>query len=214
MSVAVSARGADEELPRRRPHGRGPARRRSRRSSRASWWRSSALRARASRRCCTCSAASTVPTPATIEVGGRRIDRLSPGGARRVPQPDDRLRLPVPPAAARLHRARERHAAGTDRGPAIRASSRGGRAALLDEVGLAERRDHFPSQLSGGEQQRVALCRALLLEPPLLLADEPTGNLDPAAAEPVFELLRALAERHGTTAVLVTHNPELARALC
>jgi lipoprotein-releasing system ATP-binding protein len=82
---------------------------------------------------------------------------------------------------------------------------------LLGEVGLAERLDHFPNQLSGGERQRVALCRALLLEPPLLLADEPTGNLDPATGEQVFELLRAMATRHGTTMVLVTHNPELAR---
>ena len=83
--------------------------------------------------------------------------------------------------------------------------------ARLQEVGLAERLDHFPSQLSGGERQRVALCRALMLAPPLLLADEPTGNLDPATGEQVFELLRALATRHGTTMVLVTHNPELAR---
>lgn len=82
---------------------------------------------------------------------------------------------------------------------------------LLEEVGLEERLDHFPNQLSGGERQRVALCRALLLEPPLLLADEPTGNLDPATGEQVFELLRAMALRHGTTMVLVTHNPELAR---
>ncbi len=82
---------------------------------------------------------------------------------------------------------------------------------LLLEVGLAERLDHFPSQLSGGERQRVALCRALALEPPLLLADEPTGNLDPASGETVFELLVALQARHGTTGVLVTHNPEIAR---
>ena len=81
---------------------------------------------------------------------------------------------------------------------------------LLLEVGLGERLDHFPNQLSGGERQRVALCRALLLEPPLLLADEPTGNLDPAAAEQVFELLLDLQRRHRTTTVLVTHNPALA----
>jgi lipoprotein-releasing system ATP-binding protein len=84
-------------------------------------------------------------------------------------------------------------------------------AALLGEVGLDARLDHFPNQLSGGERQRVALCRALLLEPPLLLADEPTGNLDPATGDQVFELLRSMALRHGTTMVLVTHNPELAR---
>ena len=83
--------------------------------------------------------------------------------------------------------------------------------ALLSEVGLADRLDHYPNQLSGGERQRVAICRALLLEPPLLLADEPTGNLDPASGEQVFELLVALQRRHGTTAVLVTHNPEIAR---
>jgi len=82
---------------------------------------------------------------------------------------------------------------------------------LLGEVGLEPRLDHFPSQLSGGERQRVALCRALVLEPPLLLADEPTGNLDPASGERVFGLLLELQRRHGTTAVVVTHNPAIAR---
>ena len=81
---------------------------------------------------------------------------------------------------------------------------------LLAEVDMAPRRDRFPSQLSGGERQRVALCRALLLEPPLLLADEPTGNLDPQSGERVFDLLVRLQERRGTTALVVTHNPELA----
>lgn len=81
---------------------------------------------------------------------------------------------------------------------------------LLDEVGLTDRADHFPSQLSGGEQQRVALCRALLLEPPLLLADEPTGNLDPEIGEQVFELMVSLQKRRGTTALVVTHNQEIA----
>jgi lipoprotein-releasing system ATP-binding protein len=82
---------------------------------------------------------------------------------------------------------------------------------LLGEVGLAELAHRFPGQLSGGEQQRVALCRALVLEPPLVLADEPTGSLDPAAGAVVFDLLLALQRRHGATVVLVTHNPELAR---
>lgn len=81
---------------------------------------------------------------------------------------------------------------------------------LLQEVGLEERLDHFPNQLSGGERQRVALCRALVLEPPLLLADEPTGNLDPASGEIVFNLLLELQARHRTTGILVTHNPEIA----
>jgi lipoprotein-releasing system ATP-binding protein len=81
---------------------------------------------------------------------------------------------------------------------------------LLAEVEMEERRHRFPSQLSGGERQRVALCRALLLEPPLLLADEPTGNLDPESGGRVFDLLIRLQERRGTTALVVTHNPDLA----
>ncbi len=83
-------------------------------------------------------------------------------------------------------------------------------AELLAEVGLGERMDHFPSQLSGGERQRVAICRALLLRPPLLLADEPTGNLDPASAEQVLEQLLRLRGEAGTTTILVTHNPAVA----
>ncbi len=82
--------------------------------------------------------------------------------------------------------------------------------ALLEEVGLADRLDHFPSQLSGGERQRVAICRALALEPPLLLADEPTGNLDPESGAQVFDLFLELQARHQTTGVLVTHNPAIA----
>jgi lipoprotein-releasing system ATP-binding protein len=81
---------------------------------------------------------------------------------------------------------------------------------LLGEVGLADRLDHFPSELSGGERQRVALCRALALEPPLLLADEPTGNLDVESGDRVLAQLVGLQKSHGTTAVLVTHNPEIA----
>ena len=81
---------------------------------------------------------------------------------------------------------------------------------LLSEAGLEQRQSHFPSELSGGERKRVALCRALCLEPPLLLADEPTGNLDPDAGDRMFELLLELRERHGTTSVVVTHNPSIA----
>lgn len=82
---------------------------------------------------------------------------------------------------------------------------------LLTEVDLDSRRHAFPGELSGGERQRVALCRALSLEPPLLLADEPTGSLDPASGDRVFGLMLRLQQRHGTTALVVTHNPELAQ---
>jgi putative ABC transport system ATP-binding protein len=83
-------------------------------------------------------------------------------------------------------------------------------AALLAEVGLSERGHHYPSQLSGGEQQRVAIARALSNDPPLLLADEPTGNLDSATGAQVIELLLNVNRQRGTTLVLVTHDPELA----
>jgi putative ABC transport system ATP-binding protein len=80
----------------------------------------------------------------------------------------------------------------------------------LEEIGLADRADHLPSQLSGGEQQRVAIARALSTEPSVVLADEPTGNLDRASAEVVADLLASLAGEHGRTVVIVTHDAELA----
>ena len=81
---------------------------------------------------------------------------------------------------------------------------------LLDKVGLSERRDHRPSALSGGEQQRVAFCRALANAPNLLLADEPTGNLDPATSDKVFEVLMELVRSTGMSALIATHNHALA----
>lgn len=85
--------------------------------------------------------------------------------------------------------------------------------ALLEEVGLRERALHRPGELSGGEQQRVALARALMLEPKLLLADEPTGNLDSATSAQVHDLFFAINEQRGTTIVVVTHNPTLAASM-
>ena len=82
--------------------------------------------------------------------------------------------------------------------------------ALLEEVGLTGRAHHYPSQLSGGEQQRVALARALANDPPIVLADEPTGNLDSTNGRHLMDLLRHINHARGTTIVLVTHDAELA----
>ena len=82
--------------------------------------------------------------------------------------------------------------------------------AELAAVGLAPREDHYPSQLSGGEQQRVALARAAAPRPAILLADEPTGNLDATNGAAIMDLLFALRDRHGATLIMVTHAPELA----
>ena len=94
----------------------------------------------------------------------------------------------------------------TQRGKAVHAQA----LDFLAMVGLQERADHFPSQLSGGEQQRVAIARALANHPPLLLCDEPTGNLDVDTGRQVLQVLRRLNHDEGATVVLVTHNTSIA----
>jgi lipoprotein-releasing system ATP-binding protein len=83
--------------------------------------------------------------------------------------------------------------------------------ALLERVGLAERLEHRPGMLSGGEQQRVAMARALVMQPALLLADEPTGDLDERTADALHQLLRDMHAEFGLTAIIATHNPRLAQ---
>jgi predicted ABC-type transport system involved in lysophospholipase L1 biosynthesis ATPase subunit len=83
---------------------------------------------------------------------------------------------------------------------------------LLERVGLGERLTHRPSMLSGGEQQRVAVARALIMRPSLLLADEPTGDLDETTAESLHQLLRGMHAEYGLTSIIATHNPRLAAA--
>ena len=92
-----------------------------------------------------------------------------------------------------------------------RSTALGAAAGLLEEVGLGQRRGHFPDELSGGEQQRGSVARALVATPELLLADEPTGNLDAANADNLFEMLRQLHLSRRLTSVIVTHNEALAR---
>ena len=104
--------------------------------------------------------------------------------------------------------AMPRRIAGEGREEASREAGR-----LLGIVGLAERTDHRPSQLSGGEQQRVAIARALANRPRVLLADEPTGNLDPRTADGVFEVLIELVRSEGLSALIATHNYELSRKM-
>ncbi|KAB2968639.1 MAG: ABC transporter ATP-binding protein [Thermoanaerobaculia bacterium] len=150
------------------------------------------------------------PDAGEIEVGGRRVDRLDPVERARFRNRTVGFVFQFHQLLADFTALENVALPGRIAGlPPAELERRAG--ALLDEVGLAGRQDHFPGQLSGGEQQRVALCRALSLAPPLVLADEPTGNLDPAAGELVFDLLQRLVESHGTTALVVTHNRDLAR---
>ncbi len=84
-------------------------------------------------------------------------------------------------------------------------------AELLDSVGLGDRMDHFPSQLSGGEKQRVAIARSMILDPELILADEPSGSLDEDTGVQIMDLIFGLVQKHKSTLVLVTHNQQLAK---
>lgn len=94
--------------------------------------------------------------------------------------------------------------------PLPRAERRARVAAALEIVGLADRARHRPSELSGGQQQRVAIARAIVSDPPILVGDEPTGDLDRETANEVLDLLRALSQQHGKTVVMVTHDQKAA----
>ncbi len=146
------------------------------------------------------------PTSGEISLGGERYDGLDDSGLTRVRR--DRIGFVfqffnlLPSLSAEENVLLPALIAG-DRGEAARSRVR----ELLGRVGLANRIEHLPAELSGGEQQRVSIARALLREPELVLADEPTGNLDSRSGAEVLELLREVSESEQQTVVMVTHDP-------
>jgi putative ABC transport system ATP-binding protein len=147
------------------------------------------------------------PSAGTVEVAGRDLTRLDEDGLARF----RRARIGIVFQAFHLiptMTALENVAVPLEF--AGRADAFARARAALQAVGLSERLAHYPGQLSGGEQQRVALARAFVVEPMLLLADEPTGNLDGDTGRQVIDLMFDLAARRGTTLMLITHDPALA----
>ena len=148
----------------------------------------------------------------TVRMGDTDADRLIRCRRGGVPESPCGIRLPVSSPAARVQRARECRDADADRAPPARRSGAQRAAELLHRVGLEPRLEHRPGMLSGGEQQRVAIARALVMEPTLLLADEPTGDLDEHTADSLHDLLREMHRERGLTSIIATHNTRLAAA--
>jgi lipoprotein-releasing system ATP-binding protein len=154
-------------------------------------------------------AALDTPTAGEVWVGTRRVNGMSEPEAAAFRNREIgyvwQFHYLMPEFTAEENVAMPLLARGMARGAAL-----GKARAWLGEVGLAERAEHRPGELSGGEQQRVSLARALATEPKVLLADEPTGDLDGKTAETVFGLIETLHRRHGLTSVMVTHSLEFA----
>jgi lipoprotein-releasing system ATP-binding protein len=154
-------------------------------------------------------AALDTPTAGEVWCGESRVGSFTPKQAAEYRNRDVgyvwQFHYLLPEFSALENVAMPLLARGMRRGPALEQAR-----VWLDEVGLGDRAEHRSGELSGGEQQRVSLARALVTEPRLLLADEPTGDLDGNTAEAVFGLIQRLHEAHGLTSVLVTHNLEFA----
>ena len=145
-----------------------------------------------------------------VYLDGAPTSGLSDAARTRHAAQLDRLRLSGAPSAAGILRGRERHAAADGPRPGARRGAQARAASCCPISGLAERLTHRPAELSGGEQQRVAIARAVANVPRLLLADEPTGNLDPRTSDHVFYALSQLIRASGLTVMLATHNMEIA----
>ncbi len=149
------------------------------------------------------------PTAGTVSIEGQAFsgldDRARTSARRRLLGFVYQFHHLLPEFTAEENLAIPLMAAGRGKGAALTRA-----AELLDRVGLAERRSHLPAEMSGGEQQRVAICRALVNSPRVLLADEPTGNLDPETSGRVFDMLLEVVRETGLAALIATHNQELA----
>jgi putative ABC transport system ATP-binding protein len=148
------------------------------------------------------------PTRGEIRIGGEALSQLSEDGLARLRRRGIGFVFQffnlVPTLTARENLLLPLDLLGVDRGEARERASH-----WLDAVGLPERGDSYPEEMSGGEQQRIALARALIHRPGLVIADEPTGNLDLETARQVLRLLDDLCRREGTTLVMATHSPEV-----
>ena len=150
----------------------------------------------------------TPPTSGEVRVAGQDLAAMTEAGRTRLRKRTvgfgfQKFNL-LPNLTARDNIAIARHIGGFDSKPEASFEE------VLRLLGIANRLDHKPSELSGGEQQRVAIARAIVNHPAILLADEPTGNLDSESSKAVLEVLRGLNERLGQTILMITHNPEAA----